>query len=114
MVAAFDAADNDFSCPARFTTTQANQSLMMLNSDQINEEAKDLAARLKKEAPNDVNAQVHLALRLALAREPQQDEITRGVQFIQTLKSKHHATDEIALNQFALLVLNLNEFVYLD
>ena len=114
MVAAFDAADTDFSCPARFTTTQANQSLMMLNSDQINAEAKDLATRLKKEAPANTESQVRLALRLATSREPQNDEITRGVTFIHTLKSKYNLSDEQALNQFALLVLNLNEFVYLD
>jgi hypothetical protein len=114
MVAAFDAADNDFSCPARFTTTQANQSLMMLNSDEINQEAHNLADRLKKEAPDSPESQVRLALRLALSREPQNDEVARGVAFIQALKTKHHATDEVALNQFALLVLNLNEFVYLD
>jgi hypothetical protein len=114
MISAFDAADNDFSCPARFTTTQPNQSLMMLNSDEINQEAKNLADRLRKEAPDSAESQVRLALRLALSREPQKDEIARGLAFIHTLKTKHHTTDDVALNQFALLVLNLNEFVYLD
>jgi hypothetical protein len=87
---------------------------MMLNSDEINQEAHNLADRLKKEAPDSPESQVRLALRLALSREPQPDEVARGVAFIQALKTKHHATDEVALNQFALLVLNLNEFVYLD
>ena len=80
----------------------------------IQMEAKNLADRLKKEAPDSAESQVRLALRLALSREPQQDEVARGVAFIQTLKTKHKVTDEVALNQFALLVLNLNEFVYLD
>jgi hypothetical protein len=114
MVAGFDAADTDFSCPVRFTTTQANQSLMMLNSDAINEEARNRAARLTKEAPGSVEARVRLALRLATSREPQADDVERGVAFIKTLKDKHKASDDVALHQFALLVLNLNEFVYLD
>jgi hypothetical protein len=114
ILSAFDSADTDFSCPARFTTTQATQALMLLNSDMMNDEAKAFAARLKKEAGDSHESQVRLALRLALSRDPSQDEITRGLTFIQTLKTKHKATDEIALNQFALLILNLNEFVYLD
>jgi hypothetical protein len=87
---------------------------MMLNGDQVNEEAKNLADRLRKEAPGSAESQVRLALRLALSREPQKDEVARGLTFIHTLKTKHHTTDDVALNQFALLVLNLNEFVYLD
>jgi hypothetical protein len=114
MISAFDAADTDFSCPARFQTTQSTQALMMINSDMINDEARNFAARLKKEAGPDAESQVKLALRLALSREPAKDEITRGVTFIHRLKQKHSATEETALNQFALLVLNLNEFVYLD
>ncbi|HEY7119978.1 MAG TPA: DUF1553 domain-containing protein [Tepidisphaeraceae bacterium] len=114
MIAAFDAADTDFSCPARFTTTQSTQALMMLNSDMINDEAKSFARRIRKDAGNNPEAQVRLALRLALCRDPAEDEIARGVTFMKTLKDKHHASDDLALDQFALLVLNLNEFVYLD
>jgi hypothetical protein len=114
ILSAFDAADTDFSCPARFTTTQATQSLMLLNSDMMNDEAKAFANRLKKEAGASPESQVRLALRLALSREPSNDEISRGITFMQTLKTKHNATAETALNQFALLVLNLNEFAYLD
>ena len=114
VLSAFDAADTDFSCPARFTTTQSTQALMMMNGDTMNEEAKSFAQRLKKEAGPATESQVRLALRLALSREPEADEIERGVTFMQKLKGKYNLTDEVALNQFALLVLNLNEFVYLD
>ena len=55
-----------------------------------------------------------LALRLALAREPAPDEIDRGVDFMRKLKEKYKLADDAALNQFALLVLNLNEFIFLD
>jgi hypothetical protein len=111
---AFDSADTDFSCPARFTTTQSTQALLMLNSDWINDEAKALAGRLKREAGDDPTAQVRLAFALAISREPRQDEVERGVTFINRLVEKHQVTKDVALEQFALLVLNLNEFVYLD
>ena len=34
--------------------------------------------------------------------------------FIAALKAKHNLTDAKALAQYALLLLNTNEFVYLD
>ncbi len=114
LISAFDGPDTDFSCPARFTTTQSTQALLMLNSEMINEEARALAARLKKQAGDDPRKQVELALRLALSRTPDESEITRGVTFMQRMREKYAATPETALNQFSLLVLNLNEFAYLD
>ena len=66
----FDQADTDSSCPVRFTTTVPTQSLTSLNSKFFNDEAALLAARLEKEAPTGVNAQVKLALRLVTGREP--------------------------------------------
>jgi hypothetical protein len=113
-LSAFDSADTDFSCPARFTTTQSTQALLMLNSDWINQEAKVFASRLRKETPNDPRAQITLALSLAVSRTPTSAEVDRALNFSQRLSEKHGATKELALEQFALLVLNLNEFVYLD
>jgi len=114
IIEAFDGADTDFSCPARFTTTQSLQALMMMNGDMMNEEAKALAVRLKKEAGAAPDAQVKLALRLATSREPVAAEIERGVKFMETFAAKHKVTADEALDHFALLVLNLNEFLYLD
>ena len=41
-------------------------------------------------------------------------EIERGVQFMAKLREQHRQTPEEALRTFALLALNLNEFMYLD
>jgi hypothetical protein len=113
-LAAFDSADTDFSCPARFTTTQSTQALLMLNSEWINDEAKVFAGRLKKEAGDSPAAQVRLGLSLATSRAPTSGEVDRGVAFMKRLMENHKASRDVALEQFALLVLNLNEFVYLD
>jgi hypothetical protein len=40
ILAAFDAADVDASCPVRFTTTQPTQALSMLNGDFLNAQAQ--------------------------------------------------------------------------
>ena len=114
MLASFDMADTDTSCPVRFSTTQATQALGMLNSDFLNREAALFADRLREEAGHQTKKQVRLALRLATSRKPTDAEIDRGVKLIAALGDESGATAEAALNQFCLLVLNLNEFVYLD
>src|SRR5206468_3130239 len=43
MIANFDGPETDFTCPARFATTQPTQALGMLNSAFINEEARKFA-----------------------------------------------------------------------
>lgn len=110
----FDFADTDSSCAARFTTTQPTQALGMLNGKFLNDQSAQFAKRLRNEAPDDVKKQVSLAFRLALAREPEATMIERGLKLIEFLKAKHGLSAEKALDQFCLMTLNLNEFVYLD
>ncbi|HTE17871.1 MAG TPA: PSD1 and planctomycete cytochrome C domain-containing protein, partial [Armatimonadota bacterium] len=62
IIAAFDAPETDFTCPSRFATTQPTQALGMLNSAWTNEQARSLAAYLKKHAGERTADQVQLAL----------------------------------------------------
>ena len=86
----------------------------MLNSGFLNQQAALFAARLQKEAGQDTAAQVRLALNLATARPPAEKEIARGMKLIDRLKKQDGASDDAALRYFCLMVLNLNEFLYLD
>ena len=110
----FDLAETDRSTAVRFSSTQPTQALAMLNSDFLNKQASILAGRLKKEAGGDVARQVRLALYLASSRAPQEKEIRRGVTLIEALQAEDGLSGEAALQTFCLMVLNLNEFVYLD
>jgi hypothetical protein len=110
----FDLAETDRSSPVRFATTQPTQALLMLNSDFLNKQADLFAERLGKEAAGDVGKQVRLALYRALSRQPRAEEIRRGVDLIEKLRAQDGATAELALKYFCLMVLNLNELVYLD
>jgi mono/diheme cytochrome c family protein len=114
ILAAFDAADTDASCPVRFTTTQPAQGLSMLNSDFLNEQAATFAESLRKEAGGEPAAQVRLALRRVLQRAPTEAEVERGLTFIARMHGRHCLSADEALRRFCLLALNLNEFVYLD
>ena len=110
----FDVADTDSSCAARFATTQPTQALGMLNSKFLNQQSAEFAKRLRKDVGNDVHKQVVQAYRIALSREPDQEMVDRGIKLIQAMKTTHGLSEEKALEQFCLMTLNLNEFIYLD
>ncbi len=109
-----DQADTDSSCPVRYNTVVPTQSLGMLNGDFTNEKANKLAARLKQDAPNDLAAQVRLALRLTTSRVPSNDEVTSDVSFVRDLQARRQLSVDQALRHYCLLMLNTNEFVYVD
>ena len=114
ILESFDVAETDRSSPVRFTTTQPTQALAMVNSKFLNDQAKLLADRLKRDAGPDPSAQVKLALSLATGRTPTAAEVNRGVALIEQLKGKDGVNPDEALKDFSLVVLNLNEFLYLD
>lgn len=114
IIASFDGADTDASCPARFVTTQPTQALGMLNSEFVNEQATHFAEFLRDRAGDNPEAQIALALRRLFQREPTSLEIERGMNLLAALQEKHGLAPEKALAQFCVAAYNLNEFVYLD
>jgi hypothetical protein len=117
LLTSFDLADTDLSCPVRFTTTQPTQALTMLNSDFVNEQADLFARRIRREVsqhPEPEQAFVRRGLALALVREPEPSEVREGVRLIQDLIEHEGLPRERAEAAFCLVVLNLNEFIYLD
>ncbi len=108
MFTTFDAPDSSVSCARRDVTTVAPQSLAMLNSDFMLEQATVFAERLA--AQGDSPAQwVRAAWREALGREPSEQEIEKASGLIDD-----ESTPAAALRRLALLTFNLNEFVYVD
>jgi hypothetical protein len=109
-----DMADTDSSCAVRFTTTVPTQALGMINGEFTNEQAEKLAERLERENPNDLSKQIARGIRLTTSRTPGKDEIDRDAAFVRKLRSESGMTAHKALMQYCLLLLNANEFVYLD
>jgi len=114
ILESFDLAETDRSTPVRFSTVQPTQALGLLNSEFLNRQAEIFAARLRKEAGDDLQKQIRLGLYLVTSREPTGAEIKRGVRLIESLKAEEQAAPEVALKYFCLMALNLNEMVYLD
>ena len=113
LLQSHDMADTDAPCSVRFNTTVPTQALTLLNGELINQAAADLAHRLRETA-KEPEGQVREAFRIALCREPDVIEVQAGLAMIQDMKKVSGVTDEQALERFALLTLNLNEFVFLD
>ena len=110
----FDQANTDSTCPVRFSTTVPTQSLTMLNGKFINDQALAFANRMRWEGGVTVEDRVRFGLRLVLCREPEPTEIQQALTFMQELQQSEGVNAEVALDRFALLALNLNEFIFLD
>src|SRR5204863_6420389 len=82
LMQAFDGPDAQASCGRRENTTVAPQALALLNDPFVRARAMDFAERVGKEAGAEREAQVGLAWRLALGREPSAAELESGTAFI--------------------------------
>ncbi len=105
FLANFDQPDTMTSCSVRQTSTHALQSLSLLNSDFMQTQSRALADRLAGRCRSEgTGCQVEAGFELTLAREPTAIEKRLANEFL--------ATRPEALVDFALALLNRNEFVY--
>ena len=90
--------------PARNVTTTALQSLTLLNNDFMLKQSQYFADRIQKERPDDSTSQIERAFLLAVGRNP---TATEAVAANRLIKAR-------GLMQFCRMLLNANEFVYVD
>ena len=114
ILESFDVAETDRSAPVRFTTVQPTQALGMLNGAFLNQQAGILATRLQKEYKDDLPRQIRESLYRATSRPPSEQDVKSGIDLVASLVSEDQVSHETALRYFCLLVLNLNEMVFLD
>jgi hypothetical protein len=124
LLADFDGADTDTSCPVRFVTTQPTQALGMMNGSFLHTQARVFAERVRKEVTarqthaEDTEtltaALVHRALEIALVRPATAAEISDGAALIDRLETTAGIGPSRAFELYCLMLLNLNEFAYLD
>jgi hypothetical protein len=114
MLSAFDFPDTDTTCEARFLTTQPGQALSMLNSDWMQEQAAALLKRVQREAGNDLRAQAARCLELAVGRKARPEDVAELMDLVRRLRSNNGLEEEAARRAMCLVVLNLNQFLYID
>jgi hypothetical protein len=104
LLETFDLPENATSCGRRTVSTVAPQALALLNGPLTEEVATALARRIAETAGDDPAARVDAGFRLALQRPPGDLERARSRRFLESR----------SLEEFARVLVNLNEFVYLD
>jgi hypothetical protein len=105
-----DAPDTTSSCEQRPVSTTAPQALTFLNGEFANEMARQFAARLEHEAGSEPAAQVRRAFELALCRPAREQEVQSCVEFL----AKERQASHNALAALCLVLLNTNEFIYVN
>jgi mono/diheme cytochrome c family protein len=118
MFEVHDQPDPNVTCEKRNITTVPTQALTMLNNEFVLIQARSLAERVSRDAGGDPVKQVRLLYRIALSREPVQKELERNLAFIQGQRDYHRArvsdADLEALTDLAHVMLNTNEFIYIN
>ena len=99
----FDLPDQNVTCNRRNVSTVPTQALTLMNNEWVLRQAGLFAARVEKEARGSAQARVRRAYELALGREPEPREMDLALRFLQ----------KGTLADYAHVLLNLNEFVYM-
>ena len=101
----FDLPENATSCGRRNVSTVAPQAMSLLNSPLASQCAHSLARRITSDVgADDRNAQLSRAFQLALQRSPTVDELADCAVLL----------DQAGLPAVCRVLLNLNEFAYLE
>jgi hypothetical protein len=114
LLSTFDFPETDTSCEARFVTTQPGQMLSLMNGEFAHERAAKLAERVLPAAGDDPTKPMRTAIKIALLRDATDQELKRGLEFVQELQNKHGQTPEQAFRLYCLSLLNRNELLYVD
>jgi hypothetical protein len=119
MFEVFDQPDTMVSCERRGFTTVPTQALTLLNDEFVLLQSKYFAARVSREGGGSPEGAIQAAYRIALSRAPTSKELAESLDFVEKRRA-HHASKPsgdpalLALTDFCNVILNLNEFVYVQ
>jgi hypothetical protein len=121
----FDEPDMQPNCEIRTASTVAPQSLMLMNSRFIVEQAEQFAARVKREAGDDLCGQILHAWRLAYGSSPKEAELMQMLAYLKkqsdTLAKRAAEKKDAkidpktqALSSYCQVLLASNRLLYVD
>jgi len=119
MFEVFDAPNVNVVCERRNTTTVPTQALTLLNNRFTLEQARGFAERVAREADTE-SERIRRVYRIALGRMPTASEITANQAFLERQTAYHQGDSSAqsaeldALTDLCDVILNLNEFVYIQ
>ncbi len=123
----FDTPTMETNCTNRTESIVVTQALTMLNSEFTARNGKALAERIMQQEPSDVPSRIEALLQLVYTRRGTEDEHRELTQFLNSIKktvlsansstskTKSQKQAELAAwTQLAVVLLNSNEFFYLQ
>jgi mono/diheme cytochrome c family protein len=115
QLTAFDLPDATLPCGQRDTTTVAPQALVLMNNRFSHQQSESLAKRVAK-AGTDEKGRIVAAWRFALSREPRANEMTAAAEHLAKQRETFAGrdADRLALESLCHVLLNTNEFLYVD
>lgn len=127
MLDTFDLPTLDPNCTSRNFSTATPQSLLLMNSDFVLENAKFLGMRLATEAGTEPSAQIQRAWQLAFNRAPTEGELAGALQFWNEQVANFTAVATAEKDEkkkpdpqvwarvtFCQALFSANEFLYVD
>jgi hypothetical protein len=119
MFEVFDQPDTMVTCERRNTTTVPTQALTLLNNEFVLLQSQHFADRVRKAAPDSKQEQIRSAYRIALGRAPSTRELDDNLGFLDRQRVYHAGrqasdADLAALTDVCNVILNLNEFLYVQ
>jgi len=128
MFEVHDQPDPNVTCERRNTTTVPTQALTLSNNEFVLIQARHFAERVMREAGSDIEMQIQTLYRVALSRAPDQGELKGALSFVQRQQDYHLKLEPAsgsegnppsgvalaALTDLAHVMLNSNEFVYIN
>ena len=125
LMTTFDFHDTTVTCGQRDVTTVATQALALLNNHFVHTQSEALAKRLI-EISNDKTIQIQTAWKLTYSRNPTDDEESQALDHLhkqhsyfdqkklQSNNKKNKNPEFLALSSLCHVLLNSNEFAYID
>ncbi len=119
MMTQFDAPDSLVGIEARQSTTVAPQALLLMNNALVRNCAERLANRVRPTTEKPLADAVRTGYTITLGRAPTEQETTDAVQFIKDQAEAYKQdgkpdAERLALTDLCQVLMELNEFIYVD
>ena len=114
MFETFDMPDTHESCARRNTTVSSSQALELLNNELVLGWAKGLAEKVSNDSGLTPKSQIERAWRLVYSRVPSAEESRSAAAFLDKQTRLAGGDRQAAFADLCHMLLNSNEFVYLN
>jgi cytochrome c553 len=115
----FDGPDSLQGVEQRTTTTIAPQALLLMNNALVRDCAEGLAKRIRPSASVQWADALRSGYAIALGRAPGDKELAESLRFVKEQRASYQAERKpqpghLALTDFCQVLMELNEFIYVD